>query len=131
MGIELKLNTPINGNPSLESLKAQGYKAIYLAIGAQQSRSLPISGVDLPQVLLALDFLRDVNHGKKVNIGNRIVVIGSGNVAMDVARTARRLGAGEVQAVCLESPDEIPAHPWEVEEAEEKRRRWYWPFTKI
>ncbi|MFC1903646.1 FAD-dependent oxidoreductase [Chloroflexota bacterium] len=128
MGIELKLNTPINGKPSLDDLKIQGYKAIYLAIGAQQSRSLPISGVDLPQVLLALDFLRDVNHGKKVNIGNRIVVIGGGNVAMDVARTARRLGAGEVQAVCLESPEEIPAHPWEVEEAEEEgvqvKHRW-------
>ncbi|MCK4722204.1 MAG: FAD-dependent oxidoreductase, partial [Dehalococcoidia bacterium] len=128
MGIELKLNTPINGKPSLDDLKAQGYQAFYLAIGAQQSRSLPIPGVDLPQVLLALDFLRDANQGKEVSIGNRVVVIGGGNVAMDVARTARRLGSTEVQTVCLESPEEIPAHPWEIEEAEEEgvqiKHRW-------
>jgi len=127
-GIELKLNTPINGKPSLDDLKAQGYQAFYLAIGAQQSRSLPIPGVDLPQVLLALDFLRDANQGKEVNIGNRVVVIGGGNVAMDAARTARRLGAVEVCAVCLESPEEMPAHPWEIEEAEEEgvreKHRW-------
>ncbi len=120
LGIELKLNTPINGKPSLDDLKAQGYKAIYLAIGAQKSRSLPIPGVDLPQVLLALDFLRDVNQGKEVKIGNNVLVIGGGNVAMDVARTARRLGAKEVRAVCLESAEEMPAHPWEIEEAKEE-----------
>ncbi len=120
LGIELKLNTPINGKPSLDALKKQGYGAIYLAIGAQQSRSLPIPGVELPRVLLALDFLRDVNQKKKVKIGDKIVVIGGGNVAMDVARTARRLGATEVTAVCLESPEEMPAHPWEIEEAEEE-----------
>jgi len=119
-GIELKLNTQINGKSSLDDLKKQGYQAVYLAIGAQLSRSLPIPGVDRPQVLLALDFLRDVNQGKKVNLGHRVVVIGGGNVAMDVARTARRLGAAEVTAVCLESAEEMPAHPWEIEEAEEE-----------
>ncbi|MFC1911754.1 FAD-dependent oxidoreductase [Chloroflexota bacterium] len=128
VGIELKLNTPINGKNSLAKLKSQGYKAVYLAVGAQQSRSLPIPGVDLPQVLLALDFLRGVNLGKKVELGDKVVVIGGGNVAMDVARTARRLGAAEVCAVCLESPEEIPAHPWEIEEAEEEgvsiKHRW-------
>jgi len=119
-GIELKLNTPINGKPSLDDLKAQGYRAIYLGIGAQKGRSLPMPGTDLPQVLLSLDFLRDVNLDRPVNIGSRVVVIGGGNVAMDVARTARRLGAQEVCAVCLESPEEIPSHPWEIEEAEEE-----------
>ncbi len=116
-GIDLKLNSPVNGKNGLDALKKQGYKAVYLAIGAQQSRSLPIPGIDLPRVLLALDFLRDVNQGKKVEIGNSVVVIGGGNVAMDVARTARRLGASDVTAVCLESAEEMPAHPWEIEEA--------------
>ena len=119
-GIDLKLNSPINGKNGLDGLKKQGYRAIYLAIGAQQSRSLPIPGVDLPQVRLALDFLREVNQGKKVEIGDKIVVIGGGNVAMDVARTARRLGARDVTAVCLESAEEMPAHPWEIEEAVEE-----------
>ncbi len=120
MGIELKLNTPINGKPSLADLKKQGYQAIYLAIGAQQSRSLPIPGADLPDVLLALDFLRDANLGKEIKMGPRVVVVGGGNVAMDVARTARRLGAAQVHAVCLESWEEMPAHPWEIEEAQEE-----------
>jgi len=120
LGIELKLNTPVNGKNGLEALRKQGYKAVYLAIGAQQSRSLPIPGVDLPRVLLALDFLKDVNQGNKVDIGNKIVVIGGGNVAMDVARTARRLGADDVTAICLECAEEMPAHPWEIEEAVEE-----------
>jgi len=120
MGIELKLNTPINDKFSVADLKTQGYKSIYLAIGAQKSRSLPIPGADAPDVLLALDFLRDANEGKEVRLGRRVVVIGGGNVAMDVARTARRLGATDVQAVCLESAEEMPSHPWEVEDAKEE-----------
>ncbi|MGB2815487.1 MAG: FAD-dependent oxidoreductase [Dehalococcoidales bacterium] len=120
LGIGLKLNTPVNGKHGIDELKKQGYRAIYLAIGAQESRSLPIPGVDLPQVRLALDFLRDVNQGKKVDIGDKVVVIGGGNVAMDVARTARRLGTGEVTAICLESAEEMPAHAWEIEEAVEE-----------
>jgi len=120
MGIELRLNTPINGKLSLADLKAQGYQAIYLAIGAQKSRSLPIPGADLPDVLLALDFLRDANLGNEIKMGKRVVVIGGGNVAMDVARTARRLGVSEVHAVCLESRQEMPAHSWEIEETEEE-----------
>ena len=120
MGIDLKLNTPINGKPSLESLKKDGYGAIYLAIGAQNSRGLPIPGVDLPGVLLALDFLREANGDLDTGIGERVVVVGGGNVAMDVARTARRLGAKVVDAVCLESAEEMPAHSWEIEEAEDE-----------
>ncbi len=122
-GIDLRLNTPINDNFSLKDVKAQGYQSIYLAIGAQLSRSLPIPGVELPQVMLALDFLRDANEDKEVSLGKRVVVVGGGNVAMDVARTARRLGVSEVTAVCLESPEEMPAHSWEIEEAEEEGTR--------
>jgi len=120
MGVELKLNTPLNDNFSVDDLKAQGYQVIYLAIGAQKSRSLPIPGAALPDALLALDFLRDANQGKETRLGRRVIVIGGGNVAMDVARTARRLGAAEVQAVCLESREEMPSHAWEVADAEEE-----------
>lgn len=120
IGIELRLNSPIDSKNSIKNLRAQDYQAIYMAIGAQKSRGLTISGADLPDVLLALDFLRDANLGKTINIGKRVVVIGGGNVAMDVARTARRLGASEVNAVCLESRKEMPAHIWEIEEAEEE-----------
>ena len=120
LGVELKLNTPIGDRFSLADLKSQGFQAIYLAIGAQKSRSLEIPGVKLPGVLLALDFLRKVNSGTEVTLGRRVVVIGGGNVAMDVARSARRLGASEVHAFCLESRSEMPSHPWEIEEAEEE-----------
>ncbi|MDD5701011.1 MAG: FAD-dependent oxidoreductase, partial [Dehalococcoidales bacterium] len=67
-----------------------------------------------------LDFLREVNSGKEIAPGKKVVVVGGGNVAMDAARTARRLGAAEVEAVCLESRPEMPAHTWEIEEAEEE-----------
>ncbi len=120
LGIDLKLNVPVDGKNGIDELKKRGYRAIYLAIGAQQSRSLPIPGVDLPQVRLALDFLREVNQGDKVDIGDKVVVIGGGNVAMDVARTARRLGARKVTAICLEGAEEMPAHAWEIEEAVEE-----------
>jgi heterodisulfide reductase subunit A-like polyferredoxin len=120
LGIELKLNSPVKDKVSLSSLKNQGFKAVYLAIGAQKSRSLPIPGVNLPGVLLALDFLKDAATGNQITLGKKVVVIGGGNVAMDVARTARRLGASEVKAVCLEARNEMPAHSWEIEEAEEE-----------
>ncbi len=120
LGIELKLNTPINGNPSLTDLKNQGYQAIYLGIGAINGRGLPIPGIDLPQVLLSLDFLRNANLGKETGMGKKVVVVGGGNVTMDVARMAIRLGAEEVNSVCLESRDEMPAHEWEIEEAIEE-----------
>jgi len=120
LGIDLKLNTPINGKSGLADLKTQGYQAIYLAIGAQVSRSLDIPGIKAPGVILALDFLKDANQGKATNLGKKVVVIGGGNVAMDVARTVRRLGVPEVTAVCLESRKEMPSHLWEIEEAEEE-----------
>jgi heterodisulfide reductase subunit A-like polyferredoxin len=119
-GVELKLNSPIADKFGIEGLKNQGYQAVYLAIGARKARSLPIPGADLPGVLLSLDFLRDVKTGKATGIGRKVVVVGGGNVAMDVARSVRRLGTSDVTAVCLESRDIMPAHPWEIAEAEEE-----------
>ncbi|MDP2920283.1 MAG: FAD-dependent oxidoreductase [Dehalococcoidia bacterium] len=120
LGIDLKLNTPVDDKFTLKDIKEQGYEAVYMAIGAKTSRSLPIPGVELPGVLLALDFLKDVNLGKETTLGKRVVVIGGGNVAMDVARSVRRLGVSDVKAVCLESRVGMPAHSWEIEEAEEE-----------
>lgn len=119
-GLEIKYNSPINGNLSLANLKTDGYRAIYLAVGAQLSRSLPIPGVDSSGVTLGLDFLRAAKLDEVTGTGKNVVVIGGGNVAMDVARVARRLGAAEVRCVCLESEEEMPAHSWEIAEAEEE-----------
>ncbi len=119
MGIELKLNTSIGVDTSLNDLKSQGYEAIYLAVGAQKSTGLSISGEDLPGILPALDFLRDVNSGKEIKIGKKVVVTGGGNVAIDTARTALRFGA-EVSIIYRRTEVEMPALPEEVEGAREE-----------
>jgi len=119
-GIDLKLNTPIGPDLTLDHLRL-GYRAIFLAVGAQKSRMLSLPGANLDGVLPGLDFLRDVNLGRPVKVGRRTVVIGGGNVAVDVAQTALRLGAEEVHLVCLESRGEMPAHAWEVEDALEEK----------
>ncbi len=119
LGVEIKTSTPIGKDLTLDSLK-KDYKAIFLATGAQKSARLPIPGTELRGVMYALPFLRDVKLGKKVNLsGKRVVVIGGGNVAMDVARTALRLGA-DVELACLESRVQMPAWKWEIESTEEE-----------
>ncbi len=120
-GIDLKVNSPIDNNKqSLAALKAQGYQAVYLAIGAQKSQGLQIPGLELAGVISALDLLRDVNQDKEVKIGQKVAVVGGGNVAMDAARTALRLGAKEVRIVYRRSEDEMPARPEEIEDAREE-----------
>ncbi|MFC1910341.1 FAD-dependent oxidoreductase [Chloroflexota bacterium] len=114
-GIELKCNTTIGKDVSLDNLMKQGYKAVYVAIGAQKSSQLAIPGEEISGVLPALDFLRDVKSGKLKKTGKKVVVIGGGNVAVDVARTAVRLGAEKVDMVCLEQRNEMPALHEEVE----------------
>lgn len=98
-----------------------GFDAVFLAPGTQLSRRLPLTGIDLPFVLGGLDFLRAVRHSDDPlggpRVGPRVVVVGGGNVAVDVAMTARRQGATSVDMVCLESASEMPAHPHEVAEA--------------
>lgn len=116
LGVELRLNTRVE---DVESLFAEGYKAVFLAIGAHQGRKLPIPGADLPDVWLNTDFLRRVALGEKMDLsGRRVLVLGGGNVAIDVARTAVRFGAAEVSMACLESCEMQPAHRWEIEEAQ-------------
>ncbi|HEY6010713.1 MAG TPA: FAD-dependent oxidoreductase [Nitrospirota bacterium] len=118
-GIEVKTNFEVGRDAKLDDL-AQKHDAVLLAIGLSLSRSIPIPGVDGPGVLLAIPFLEDVAFNRKPKLGNRVLVIGGGNVAMDVARSARRLGVEKVEMVCLENEQEIPAWKWEVDEAVEE-----------
>ena len=115
LGVELKLNHPIR---DINKLFEEGYEAIFLAIGAHEPQRLGIRGEDSEGVFHGVPFLRAVSLGEKVDIGQRVVVIGGGNTAVDTARTALRLGAEEVIIVYRRSRAEMPANPWEIEEAE-------------
>jgi len=120
LGIEIKTGVEVGKDITFDDLKKQGYNAILIAVGLQLSRALPIPGAELEGILLALPFLYDANFEQKMKIGARVVVIGGGNVAVDVARCALRVGAKEVHLVCLEARNEMPAYAWEIEEALEE-----------
>ena len=117
MGVEFKTGVEVGKDVTLDELRAQGYKGFYLAIGAQAGRKLGIEGEDAEGVIAGVDFLRDVNLGKEAKLSGNVIVIGGGNVAIDVARTAIRAEAGTVNMYCLESTSEMPALPDEIEEA--------------
>ena len=117
LGVEIKTGTRVE---ALDNLFKDGYQAVLVAIGAHQGIKMRIEGEDHPKVMECIDFLRDVNLGKKVELGNRVAVIGGGNAAIDAARTARRLGAKEVTVFYRRSRAEMPANPSEVEEAIEE-----------
>jgi heterodisulfide reductase subunit A-like polyferredoxin len=119
LGIELKLNFPIGEKFTLDDIKARGYKAIYLAIGTQKNSDMAIPGDKLNGVIPALEFLKNTIMGKEVNLGKKLVIVGGGNVAMDCARSAVRLGK-DVTVVYRRTKAEMPANPWEIAEAEEE-----------
>ena len=124
-GIQVRTNTKIGRDITLAELGKE-YKAIFIGIGVQEPRKLPLDGVDTKGVLYGLPFLREVKErGKAEDLGERVIVIGGGNVAIDCAKSALRVGANEVHIVCLEtrdltSRDRMPAHDWEIEEVEEE-----------
>lgn len=118
LGIELKLNTEIGTGISIDDLKQQGFEAVFVGIGLQVGRTLNLDGGSHKSVLNGVDFLHDVNAGKPVDIGDEVIVIGGGNVAIDVAMTAVRVGGKKVKLVCLESREQMPAHSWEIEDAQ-------------
>ncbi len=118
-GVEVKTGCEIGKDLKMDDLMRQ-HDAVLIAVGLSRSRSLNIPGVDGPGVFLAIPFLEDIAFGKKPSLGSKVIVIGGGNVAMDVARSARRLGVKNVQMVCLESAEEMPAWKWEVDEALEE-----------
>ncbi len=142
LGVELRTGVRIGKDTTLAALKADGYSAIFLAVGSMKSRDLTIPGVELDGVLRGIDYLLNVNLGYRVEMGKRVIVIGGGNVALDIARTAARggeqtnlqrnlsivqamdvarsavrFGARDVTVCCLESESEMPASKEEVEEA--------------
>ena len=116
-GVKIRLNTRVE---SLDSLFEQGYQAVFLAIGAHEEMAVNIEGEDLPGVIGCVEFLRRFNLGEKVEIGNRVGVIGGGNVAVDSARVALRLGARRVTIFYRRTKNEMPAQTEEVEQALEE-----------
>ncbi len=118
MGVEFKTGVEVGKDITLDDLRQQGYKGFYLAIGAQAGRKLGLEGEDAEGVIAGVDFLRDVNLGKDTKVSGKVVVIGGGNVAIDVARMATRQGGESVNMYCLEAENEMPALPDEIEEAQ-------------
>jgi NADH-quinone oxidoreductase subunit F len=118
-GVEIRYNTPINVNFTVEDLRKGGFKAVFIAGGAQRSQRIGIPGEleDLEGFYYGLRFLRDVKVGKPVRIGRRVAVIGGGNVALDTSRTALRLGADEVSIYYRRSQEEMPVTEVEYNEA--------------
>jgi NADPH-dependent glutamate synthase beta subunit-like oxidoreductase/ferredoxin len=130
MGVEIRLNSPIGKDRSINDLLTRdGFEAVFIAVGAQDSLRLPLPGTDAEGVFWGVEYLREVSlNGKAPPIKNeRVIVIGGGNVAIDVARVSLRVarvslerGATKVTMFCLEAPEEMPASQWEVDEAAEE-----------
>ena len=120
MGVEFKCGVEVGKDVTIQQLRDEGYKGFYLAIGAQKSAPLNIPGEELEGVYGGVDFLREVNLGNKPALGKRCAVIGAGNVAMDVCRTAVRLGAEDTYIIYRRSEAEMPADPEEAGEAKEE-----------
>ena len=135
--VHIQFNTKLGQDITLDGLFEQGYRAVYLALGAHRGRKLGIEGESLPQVIDAVEFLKRVSLGEDIKIPDNVVVIGGGSVAVDAARSALRrlvagqasvdaarsvlrLGASQVTIVYRRSKEEMPADEWEVGEAEEE-----------
>jgi NADH-quinone oxidoreductase subunit F len=118
-GVEIRYNTPINTNFTVDDLRNDGYDAVFIAAGSQRSQRIGIPGEleEIEGFYYGLKFLRDVKLGRDVKVGDRVAVIGGGNVALDSARTALRLGAGEVSICYRRSREEMPVTEVEYDEA--------------
>ncbi len=117
LGVEIKTGVTFGKDITFDSLKAEGYAAVFMGIGLHAGRKLGIENEDAEGVLQGVDFLRDAALGREVPVGKDVLVIGGGNVAIDVALTAKRKGAENVTMVCLEKREEMPAWEHEIEEA--------------
>jgi len=118
-GVEIRYNSSIDAKHTVNNLMGEGYSAVFIAAGAQASKRIGIPGEEegLDGLHYGLNFLTDVKAGKEIRLKGRIVVVGGGNVAIDVARTAVRMGASDVQLFCLEARVEMPAWEKEIGEA--------------
>ena len=117
MGVEFKCGVNVGSDVTIQDLRHEGYKAFYVAIGMQGGRMTGVPGEDAEGVETGVDFLRRVNLDNTVKLNGDVIVIGGGNVAVDVARTAKRVTGGKVTMLCLEGKDEMPAADDEVEDA--------------
>jgi NADPH-dependent glutamate synthase beta subunit-like oxidoreductase len=114
MGVEIRTGAKVE---SLDEFFEKGYQAAFLALGAHQDIRMGVEGEDSPGVTGGISFLREVNLGNRIELGDRVAVIGGGNTAIDASRVAWRLGAKEVTILYRRSRAEMPAAPGEVEEA--------------
>ena len=117
MGVEIKCGVEVGKDITLDELRKQGYKAFYMAIGAQGGRKAGVEGEDADGVYTAVEFLHEAAEKEAFDIGKKVVVVGGGNVAIDAARVSVHCGAVDVGMYCLESREEMPASDDEVEEA--------------
>jgi NADPH-dependent glutamate synthase beta subunit-like oxidoreductase/Fe-S-cluster-containing hydrogenase component 2 len=120
MGVDIKCGVEVGKDITIDQLRSEGYKAFFVAIGMQGGRLAGVPGEDAAGVQTGVDFLRTINQDHSIKLSGDTVVIGGGNVAIDVARTAVRAGASKVTMLCLESEKEMPAAKDEVEEALEE-----------
>lgn len=120
MGVEIRCNVEVGKDVTLDELRSQGYKAFYIAIGCQGGKLAGVPGEDARGVMTAVDFLRRVTEDESYEVKGRVVVIGGGNVAIDVARSSGRCKADSVAMYCLESYDTMPASKEEIAEAQEE-----------
>lgn len=117
LGVEFKTGVEVGRDITIPDLRRKGYKAFYIAIGAQAGRNIGIEGEKSDGVITGVEFLRRVNLGEDLKLKGQAIVIGGGNVAIDVARTAERIGASKIDMYCLESREEMPALEEEIDEA--------------
>ncbi|MBR2599563.1 MAG: FAD-dependent oxidoreductase [Erysipelotrichaceae bacterium] len=117
MGVEFRTGVEVGKDVTIQQLRDEGFKAFYVAIGAQGGRLAGVPGEDAEGVMTGVDFLRQVNLGKAEKLDGDVVVVGGGNVAVDVARTSARLTSGKVTMLCLEGEHEMPAADDEVADA--------------
>lgn len=120
MGVEFRCNTEIGKDISIQQLREDGYKAFYLAIGLQGGRNAGVDGEDSQGVESAVSFLKRTNLSHKIDLNGDVVVVGGGNVAIDVARVAKRLDGGKVTMLCLETGEDMPASKDEIKVAKEE-----------
>jgi len=120
MGVEIKCGVEVGKDITIQQLRDEGYKAFYIAIGCQGGRLAGVDGETAEGVMTAVDFLRTVGADESYKVAGRAVVVGGGNVAIDVARSAHRCGAESVNMYCLEPRDRMPASEEEIGEATEE-----------
>ncbi len=123
LGVEILCNTPLGPELTVDDLLEKGYRAVYLAMGAHKGIPLGIPGEKAQGVLQGVDFLREVNLTEKAQVGRKVAIIGGGNVAVDVARSAVRLGAAEVTIIYRRTRREMPAWEEEIQAAEQEEVR--------